>query len=167
MISSSISWGWLLHKTSVWSSLIGQSSGPYRAGVQICWPYSSLCFWPLLNTLQNRVNKCGRSCQGTPLPVLTSSSLSCSPSTNISAWLVFQKGKYISLVLFLYCKPSLDLQSIYLSINLPFKCSQPLWESYHSWRYFPFKAASLSSDEEIWDGKFFRIISYWKQSCSP
>ena len=79
----------------------------------------------------------------------------------------FQMGKYVSLVLFLYCKPSLDLQSIYSSTNLPFKCSQPLWELYHSYRYFPFKAASLSSNGDIWDGKYFRIPSYWKQSCSP
>lgn len=78
----------------------------------------------------------------------------------------FRREKKISLVLFLYCKPSLDLWPIYLNINPPFKCSQALWKSYNTWSYFPFEAASLSSNEENWDGNFFRIISYWKQSCS-
>lgn len=123
-------------------------------GPAVCWPQSSLCFW--LQLYMHRTGWANVTDPAEhPLPLLASSSLSHCLTTNISVRLVFQKGKYISLVLPLYCKPSLDLQSVYLSINLAFKSSQPLWESYHSWRYFPFKAASPSSEEEIWDSKFF------------
>lgn len=136
-------------------------------GPAVCWPHCSLRFWPRLNIHRTGWANVADTAKASPTfaEFLFTEAQPYPPS--ISAWLVFQKGKYICLVLSLYCKPSLDLQSIYLSINLAFKSSQPLWESYHSWSYFPFQAASLSSEEEIWDSKFFWIIFYWKQSCSP
>lgn len=103
-----------------WSSLRGQSTWCYGAG------HTAVLVSFLLNTLLTRVSN-HRGCCKAPVPVLVSSALSCSHGVSISPWLVFQKGKNISLVsLVLYCKPSFNLWPIYLNINLPFKCSQAL-----------------------------------------